>query len=416
MAIIYAGAADQPPHHRRRVGSELRQQRFQFQGRQQFVRHVGDNQVLFGSQAYLPVTVGIGQAGYFQHLCCGNPTHGNHQAHVVQACFLLGVDADVVGLVLVACRQTCSKQGLPHPLLQFSPESVCAPFLHQEGHAGFVAGFPGSVVAEQQGNFAAKYRRVPGQHEHVQVRGRPKAAGTLLAAHGHVEAMDLPASDGADGRGQCDILGDCVGAVVQAAGDGDVKLAGQVGEFPVAHEDVVVFPHHAGRIEQFVGGKARHRAPYYAADVVHARLQRHEPHRFQPVPDARHLVNLKPPELDLLAGSQVGEVLAEVAADFGDSAELGRVADAIGDTQPHHEMARCLAPEEDSQPLKTLLVTVADGLPSLAGVAGQVVPDVQPVFLFLVDLNLVHDGSPCCSLPCRPPGRYPWTLPNAPSR
>ena len=61
------------------------------------------------------------------------------------------------------------------------------------------------------------------------------------------------------------------------------------------------------RVEQLVRRQAGDRAADDVADVVHAGLQRHEPDALEPLPDLRHVLDLKPAQLDLLARRDVDE-------------------------------------------------------------------------------------------------------------
>ena len=252
-----------------------------------------------------------------------------------------------------------------------------------------------------------------GRHENVQRHGGGVAAGTHLAAHRHIEAGDGRAVYFRKGRREGDVLGGGVGAVFAAAGDGDIELAGQVGELPVAEEHCGELRGDGRGVQQFVGREAGGGAAHDGADVVHSGLQGDEADGVQAGPDVRHIGNAEIPQLHLLAGGQVGEGLAGagaaiavvataavVLADGRQGAELVGIADAVGDADAHHKAPRRLAAKENAGPLQAVAVGRRDGFPAVAAEGGDVPEDVQAVFFGFDDFNLVH-----CLLPSRVLGK-----------
>lgn len=61
--------------------------------------------------------------------------------------------------------------------------------------------------------------------------------------------------------------------------------------------------------------------------------------------------------------------------------ELGGVADAVRDANAHHKISGRLLAEESACPFEPLAVAVANGFPSLPGVARHVGKNIEPVFL-----------------------------------
>ena len=65
--------------------------------------------------------------------------------------------------------------------------------------------------------------------------------------------------------------------MLEAAGDGDVELARQVGEVLVAEEDALELPRDRRGVEQLARREPRRRAADDAADIVHSRLEARQP-------------------------------------------------------------------------------------------------------------------------------------------
>src|SRR3989338_5454999 len=153
------------------------------------------------------------------------------------------------------------------------------------------------------------------------------------------------------------------------------------------------FLDHRGGIKELIGCESGHRTADHVADIVHAGLERNQANCFEPLPDLRHMLDLKPAQLDLLACSDICKALTEIFTYLADGPNLGCVADPVRDADPHHEGAWSLTPEEDAGPLEPLPVALADRCPSFLDIAGNIPKDVQAVFFFLVLLDLVHDRS-----------------------
>jgi hypothetical protein len=98
----------------------------------------------------------------------------------------------------------------------------------------------------------------------------------------------------------------------------------------------------------------------------------------------------KPAQLDLLARSDIGKAFAKIPADFTNGAKLGSVTYPIGDADAHHEVAGGLAPKKNAQPFESFSISFTDRLPSLLGIAGDVLENIESVFLSLVLFDFIH--------------------------
>src|SRR5439155_3229110 len=98
----------------------------------------------------------------------------------------------------------------------------------------------------------------------------------------------------------------------------------------------------------------------------------------------------EPAQLDLLPRRNIRKPFAELAADFGERAQLGCGRDAVRNPHAHHKMTRRLAAEKDPGPFKPLLVAFSDGFPPFRGVTRNVLEHIQPIFFLFVFFDLVH--------------------------
>ncbi len=190
-----------------------------------------------------------------------------------------------------------------------------------------------------------------------------------------------------------DVLGLRARAVLQAAGDGDVELARQVGEGLVAQEDPLEG-----------GGDGRRSPPARAASGP-----------WPGSPRCRGCCPCPSAELDSPAASRRSMMAGTFSMvtqrsctcwrvvtsamsrpglprDVREQPGLGRRQDAVGHADAHHEVARRGAAMEDAHPLQPLLVVVGDGLPALAREADEILGDVEAVARGLQGFDLVHRG------------------------
>ena len=192
-----------------------------------------NHEVLIGPDPHVAVAVGLGQAGQLNQLDPVHPAHRHRAADVDQAVLLLRVHADVVPAEAAGQLAAGRLEGESRALVQGGAESLRAEFLGQVAHAGQPAVLTVAQLAEELGHAAAQLDGLVGPDEEVDVRGHPLTVGEA-AADEHVEA------DGAVGplrRPEADVVDLDPGAVLGAAGDGDLELARQVGVLPVAGEE-----------------------------------------------------------------------------------------------------------------------------------------------------------------------------------
>ena len=234
-------------------------------------------------------------------------------------------------------------------LVQGGPEPLGAELLGQVAHAGQAAVLPVAQLAEDLGHAPAELDRLVGPDEDVDVRRHPLAVGQP-AADEHVEP-DGPVA--VLGRPQADVVDLDPGAVLQAAGHGDLELAGQVGVLAVAGEVGGDGLGHREGLDHLAGIDARHRARAHVAGGVAAGLDGGQAHVPEALPDAGDVGDADPVQLDVLAGREVGVAVAEDRAVVGSLGEgVGRHADLAdlrrghhpaGHLDPHHEGVAALA-------------------------------------------------------------------------
>src|SRR5262249_9517863 len=107
-----------------------------------------------------------------------------------------------------------------------------------------------------------------------------------------------------------------------------------------------------------------------------------------------HVFDFEPAELNLLAGGDVTEPLAKLLADFRQGAELCRAGDAIGDANPHHEVAWRLLAKKNPGPLQSFLVAVGNRFPTFRRIARNLRDNIQPVFFPFILFDLVQGSAP----------------------
>ena len=90
------------------------------------------------------------------------------------------------------------------------------------------------------------------------------------------------------------------------------------------------------------------------ARVVVTRLATGEPHPLEHLHERCHVLQQEPPQLEVLAGGDVGAAVLAAAIDrLGQQLQLLGTNNAVGDAQPHHEAPRGHRAEKDAQPLQT---------------------------------------------------------------
>ncbi len=189
----------------------------------------------------------------------------------------------------------------------------------------------------------AEHRGDPGPHLGdplgLDERAQPLAelrVGRQPAADPEVEPGPPPGSDDADERDVVDLV---VGAVLRAAGDRRLVLAGQVGERGVADVAVADLAQRRGRVEHLVPGHAGQRAAEDHPRGVAAGLGGVQADGLEPAPDLRHVLDPDPVQLDVLPVGDVGDVPAELGGDVRDRRELLAGQRPAVDPYAQHEVA-----------------------------------------------------------------------------
>ena len=232
-----------------------------------------------------------------------------------------------------------------------------------------------------------------GTREDIERLRGPIAARALFATDEDVEAVDLGAVELAHGGGEGDVLGLGVAAVFEAAGDGDVELARQVGELAIADDDLVELADDRRGVEELVLTEAGDGAATDAADVVQTGLLAAQADVFEAAEDVGDVGEGEPAELDLLAGGEVAEALAVLVGEVGDDPQLLRAGLPGFQAQAQHEVPGRRLAEEEAVPFGALLVVLAHVEPAVAIRQSHDVGEaVEAVLLVLDFLDLVLGG------------------------
>ena len=228
----------------------------------------------------------------------------------------------------------------------------------------------------------ASSTRDPGAEPAAHARRRAEPA-----ADPHVVADPEVRSVHAD---QADVVDLVLRAVVAAARDGDLVLAGQVREAPVADEVGDERVHDGARVEVLVRRDAGQRAADDVAPHVAAGLRAGQADLVEGREDVRHVLQPQPVELDALPGGDVGEGAAVADREVGDRPQLPRVQLPVRDAHPQHEVAVLLGPlRVDAPPLREgQVVRLERGEAAVACRVDEIVDDVEPVLPFLDPLDL----------------------------
>src|SRR4030095_12665127 len=394
VAEVGAGARDQSALDLGGVVRKLPEQRLTRQLAQERVRDVRDEHVLRWRQPKLALTVALGDPRQLDELVSPHPADGRLEAAVVQAGLSLAKDADMIIWPGGPGVAPGGRQRASQARRELLTEPQTTPLVHQEGQARLAPRLARPVIAEDQRDRGAYLRGLLRRHEGVERGREARTARALLAADGDVEPGDLPPVPGGDGGRHRNVLGLPGRAVLDAAGDRDVELAGQVRERLVAEEDLLERRGDRRRVEELARRQAGGRAADDAADVVHAGLKAREPSRFGLRDDVRYLLDRHPSELDLLARRHVGNVPPRRLRDLAEQARLRRGENAVGHPDAHHEVAGRRLALEHADPLQPLLGVVRDGAPAFAGEAHEILGDVEAVALRLERLDLVHRLDP----------------------
>jgi len=155
---------------------------------------------------------------------------------------------------------------------------------------------------------------------------------------------------------------------VWGTANGDVEFAGQVAGAAGAQQGALDGLHDRSRIEPFLGIQPRQRVAGDVARVVVTRLTAGEPKLLQSCHQGGHVLQEQTPELEILAGGDVGAAVLSTTIDqLSKHRQLPGLDGAVGQTQAHHETSRRNRPEEDTQPLEVHREgDFIEGLPAVA--------------------------------------------------
>ena len=282
---------------------------------------------------------------------------------------------DVVrGAAVAAGRRQRASQSIA----QLVPQPRQTPFRDEKCQPAPSARIARSVIAIDADQFGDTCNGLVRLEEHVERRGDGESARTHLAADEHVEA----GASAGRGRHQRDVLRLAVGAILEAAGNRDVKFAWQIGKFGIAHatdNPAIEREDNRRRIEQFVRRDPGERASVDVADVVHAGLQAGQVHAPQPLPDLFHRVEGEAAELDLLSGGEVEHAVAEARRQVGDGAELLAGREPVRHPDAEHESAGRARAGKEPEPLEKFLVGLRQRVEPAGDVPRDRVADAERV-------------------------------------
>ena len=140
---------------------------------------------------------------------------------------------------------------------------------------------------------------------------------------------------------------------VGSAADGHVELAGQVARAGRTQQGRLDGIHQGPGVDDLLGVDAGQGIAGDVARVVVARLAAGEANALQRRHQGRHVFEQQAPQLDVLAGGEVGTAVLAAAVDhISQHRQLLGADHAIGQAQPHHEAPRRHRAEEDAQPLQ----------------------------------------------------------------
>src|SRR6185437_10508764 len=316
--------------HRQVVGGKLGDQRVRA-----VPGDVQDDQLLLGGGPDAPPAVLVGQAGDPRQLGARGAAHPHREADCVAAVGLLGQPGVPAGPGVPLRLRSVRQRRVQVVLLQHLPEPLGAPVGEQELQPRVLAGPAVAVVAEDPGD--------PGPHlgDPVRLDERAEPLAELrvrgqAAADPQVESGPAVRPDHADERHVVDLV---VGAVVRAAGDRRLVLAGQVGELGVADVAVAHLAQRRRRVQHLVLRHAGQRAAEDDPRGVAAGLGGVQADRLQPAPDLRDVLDPDPVQLDVLPVGDVLDVPAELCRDGRDRQQLLAAQRPAVDPYAEHEEA-----------------------------------------------------------------------------
>src|ERR1700722_15990587 len=381
IAVIGADARDQAAHKWRWTRREKFYEPFFQQIIDAIVADIRNDGVLADREANFAITVFVGETRQLFQLIGIDATGGYAKADGDQPCLALRYHAKMIGVAGAAHVFAAEFEFVAEAREEFAAQAANAPLFDQESEATFRAGFARTVIAkdfDELGDDGDGFERFD---ENVERRRDSESARAHFAADEHVESEAAAFASGNEGE----ILRLIVGAVVEAARDGDVEFARKICVFGIAvgaDENAIEFLHDVRRIEEFVGREAGERAAVDVADVVDAGLERAKIDATQLFPDFRNAVEREAAQFELLARGDVENIVAEAAREIGDGAKLRAGGESIGHADAHHEFAGRRAAEEDADPLEQFFFGGRQGAGAAGDDFGKIVEHAQAVAVF----------------------------------
>ena len=253
----------------------------------------------------------------------------------VELAVLLTEHADVVGRCLGRLgRLEVDERALEVFGLQHLAELLDAPVGDEELQASPGAQAAVAVVAEDADDALPHLGHLVERHPHAEALGQHRV-GRQPAADPEVEAGTVLGVHCTGERDVVDLRHDVVAGVTADRG---LELARQVGELLVADELALDRVDRRGGVDDLVGGDAGDGGAEDDAGAVAAGFLGRQADRFEAVPDRRHVADVDPVVLHVLAVRQVGGVATELDRDVGDGTQLLEVELSAVDAYPHHEV------------------------------------------------------------------------------
>ena len=353
-------------------------------GLQPVLRYVREDDVLAAGQPELAPVL-AGQVGQPDHLRAGAHAQEDGEAGVEQPGPHLFMDPGVIEFRLRRFRRRAIGQPVSqarfHPFpVGFRPQvgdHELQPRLHA-GHAVLEVLFPHVDDGAQHGD------HVVHGNEDAHVAREAGPGGQAAADPDREPVVSLP-----DDAQQADAVDLGRVALVGAAGDGDLVLAGQIAVIGIAVEEIGHRLDDRTGVEQFVGGQSRHRA---ARDVPHrvaATAARGQPGPVQRREDLWQVVQLHAVELDVLPRGQLAVVAPAVLGDPADGAQLVRRQASARQLDPHHEVPHLGLVVVQAVPLQAHHVLLRNLLVALLDQVRDVVNDLHRRLLVLEPLHVI---------------------------
>src|SRR5215210_341479 len=293
---LVPGARHDPTLESPRSRRKPLQQRLGQQPVEALLRHAADDEVLVGGEPHA-LAVLLRQPRRLDEVLAAHAPYRHVQADVVEAVFLLLVDADVIAPVTlrqVLARRRELERGA---ILQLLAEAFGAELLHEVTKPIRPAVLAVAELAEDLGDGARYLYGLLGPDKHVHVRGharavREAAADAQVEAHGTVF----------EARGeQADVVDLGLPAIFQTPRHAHLELARQVRVLAVAGEVVRDGLSDRIRVEKLLSVEAGDGAAQDVAGGVAAGLNGGHADGFEPAPYLGDLALVDPVHLAVLA-------------------------------------------------------------------------------------------------------------------